>query len=146
LAIKLRGDKGKSFRTYECGGVLVAEVRPGVDAARVELKNLRNRTIDVVVDAQGRDVFGQDGLLVTRRGVLLAPKQNVTLRTVPSNGGGTPIKLPATATEDVLALTRYQAAQQPGVLRFSVFYAITKEGEWARTRREQQPRRSYEYR
>jgi hypothetical protein len=145
LALKVRTDKGKSLRTYECGGVLIAELPKEATGLRVYVKNLRNRLLDVVVDAQGQDVFAQEGLLVERRGVLINPNQVMPLRSVKAQDGSAKA-IPADTLKDVLALAHYKPERQPGVLRFTAFYGAPEESARAQRIRLHEPRRSYEYR
>ncbi|MBL9115713.1 MAG: hypothetical protein JNJ83_11960 [Verrucomicrobiaceae bacterium] len=106
---------------------------------------MRNRLIDVVVDAQGRDIFDQGGRPIERRGVLIDPNEIVRLRTHRGTDGTTP-KLSAATVTDILALARHEPEKMEGILRFTVFYGAPEETQRQTRIRENEPRRSYEYR
>jgi len=154
ISVKLKTAKGRTIRAQECGGVYVGEANPEL-GARMLIKNMTDRRVEVVVDWLGHDLLGQAGFPFQRKGLVLKAGQTITVR----DGlglGGKALPLPCNVITDHETLMRHVPASLPGVVRLSVFQStdrirntptINHRLPAGAAQREAEPRaRSYEYR
>jgi len=154
ISVKLKTAKGRTIRGQECGGVYVGEANPE-RGARLLIKNMTDRRIEVVVDWHGRDLLGQGGFPFQRKGLVLRAGQAITIRDG-VDPAGKAIPLPCTVITDHETLMRHDPASLPGVVRLSVFQStdriqntptINHRLPAGAAQRAAEPRaRSYEYR
>lgn len=124
LSVRIRSTFWKSFRTHECGGVLLVEGKAG-KPVRLKVRNELDRRVEVVVDWNGADIKGQKGFPFQRAGLVLQAGETKLIKTrVGADGKVMPLDYQC--IPDVKALLRHQPAYQPGVIRLTSFLSADK--------------------